>query len=411
MAIARAVDLLRPLPDAVTSARASALAWSRWPVFGWPWLWRRSLVAALAAFVLGVMVVLGVGAALGAWWLALSAGLHLGLALLAMATFGPALATAVRHARWPLRMERAAVVLAVLLGIVGAWHVDRRASSYLEGIVRPAMEQSRGKARVQVVVRRTAPAPSLLSPRTAANLLVVVGLYALFGGGWALRDYFAEPRRLQAEREHREMLDLRRQVQQSDLKLAVLQAQVEPHFLFNTLASLRSLIRQDPARAEGMLDALSDHLRATIPRLRADQGVVDSTLGQQLDLCSSYLALMQVRMGSRLRFEVEADAATRALPFPPLMLISLVENAIKHGIEPKAGPGWIGIHAAQADGVLEVRVEDDGRGLQPGTSSGIGLANIREQLRARYADRAGLAVSARAGGGVTATLRIPMEAA
>jgi hypothetical protein len=409
MAVARAVDLLRPLPTAAAAPRVPVLAWGRYPVFGWPWLWRRTLVFGAGAIVLGVLVVLGVGSALGAWWLAAGAGASLALAGLSMAAVGPALATAARHARWPLRVERIAVVLAVLVGMAVAWQVDRRASSYLEGVLRPALQRTHG-VRVQVVVRRPEPPASALSPRTVANVLVLLAVYGLVGGGWALREYFAEPRRLQAEREHREMLDLRRQVQQSDLKLAVLQAQVEPHFLFNTLASLRSLVRQDPARAEAMLDALSDHLRATIPRLRADQGVVDSTLGQQLDLCTSYLALMQVRMGTRLRFEVEADAATRALPFPPLMLISLVENAIKHGIEPKAGPGWIGIHAALADGILGVRVEDDGRGLQPGTSSGIGLANIREQLRTRYADRATLAVAARAGGGVAATLRIPTEA-
>lgn len=409
MAPVPALDLSRPLPAAAASREPAGLRWWRYPVFGAAWLWRRSLVLALVAAGSTGLVVLGVGAALGAWWLALNAGLRLGSALLAMAVFGPGLATAARHARWPRHVERVAVVLALVLGIVAAWQFDRRAMSYLEGIVRPTLERPSGKVRV--VVRRSTPPASALSPRNIGNLLALAALYGLVGGGWALREYFGEPRRLQAEREHREMLVLRQKAQRSDLKLAVLQAQVEPHFLFNTLASLRSLIRQDPARAEAMLDALSDHLRATIPRLRADLESLESTLGQQIDLCASYLALMQVRMGQRLRFDVDVDAAMRGMPFPPLMLISLVENAIKHGIEPKAGPGWVGIRARCTDSALEVGVEDDGRGLVPGTSSGIGLANIREQLRTRYGERASLSVAARVGGGVVATLVLPGPAA
>lgn len=409
MAPAPALDLLRPLPAAAASREPAGLRWWRYPVFGAAWLWRRSLAMGLVAAGLAGLVILGVGAALGAWWLAFDAGLRIGFALLTVAMLGPVLASAARHARWPRHVERVAVVLAVVLGIVTAWQIDRRATSRLEGIVRSTLERPSGKVRV--VVRRSTPPASPLSPRNVGNLLALAALYAMVGGGWALRGYFAEPRRLQAEREHREMLLLRRQAQRSDLKLAVLQAQVEPHFLFNTLASLRSLIRQDPARAEAMLDALSDHLRATIPRLRADLESLESTLGQQIDLCASYLALMQVRMGQRLRFDVDVDAATRAMPFPPLMLISLVENAIKHGIEPKAGPGWIGIRARCTESALEVCVEDDGRGLMPGTSSGIGLANIREQLRTRHGERAGLAVAARDGGGVVATLVLPVPAA
>src|SRR5207244_2191274 len=104
---------------------------------------------------------------------------------------------------------------------------------------------------------------------------------------------------------------------------------------FNTLASIRPLIRQDAAKAESALDALSDHLRATIPQMRSGGGRVMSTLGQQLDICASYLAVMQVRMGARLHHELDVSQDLRAQEFPPLILLSLVENAIKHGIEPK----------------------------------------------------------------------------
>ena len=189
---------------------------------------------------------------------------------------------------------------------------------------------------------------------------------------------------------------------------AVMQAQVEPHFLFNTLASVRALVRQDPAQAEATLDALVDFLRATIPKLREDRGL-HATLGQQLDLCSSYLALMQVRMGGRLTYDVRAYEALRAVPFPPSLLITLVENAIKHGIEPRPGPGRIEIDAVRDGDALRVQVRDDGAGLQPGLSTGVGLANVREQLAARYGARAAFVLSPAAEGrGVCAEIRVPL---
>jgi sensor histidine kinase YesM len=193
----------------------------------------------------------------------------------------------------------------------------------------------------------------------------------------------------------------------TDMKLAVLQAQIEPHFLFNTLASIRPLIRQDAAAAESALDALSDHLRATIPQMRSGGSGVMSTLGQQLDICASYLAVMKVRMGARLHHEIEVAENLRSQDFPPLILLSLVENAIKHGIEPKPGPGRIMVHAAISGTDLQVSVLDDGQGLKDGLSSGLGLSNIREQLLVRYGGRARLAVAARPEGGTVAEIMIP----
>jgi LytS/YehU family sensor histidine kinase len=174
----------------------------------------------------------------------------------------------------------------------------------------------------------------------------------------------------------------------------VLQAQVEPHFLFNTLASVRSLIASEPARAAQTIDALADYLRAALPRLREDR-VEDATLDRQLDLCLGYLDLMRVRMAGRLSARVEADAAVRALPFPPLILLTLVENAVTHGVEPKPGPGEIVIRARAEDGILTVAVEDDGAGLEPGVTPGLGLANVRAQLQNLFGDRAGLEVVSR----------------
>ena len=322
-----------------------------------------------------------------------------------MATLGPALATAVRHRAWPLSRERKAVVIAVLIGMVLSFFIDRLGSSYIEQLIKPGLEAA------GLSVNPPAPPPLVKAIGLAINVAALVVIYGLFGGGLALRAYFSEHRRWDEHHHVRELNALESRVHEADLRLGVLQAQVEPHFLFNTLASVRALVRQDPAQAEATLDALVDFLRATIPKLREDRGL-HATLGQQLDLCSSYLALMQVRMGGRLTYDVRADEALRAAPFPPSLLITLVENAIKHGIEPRPGPGRIEIDAVRDGDTLRVQVRDDGAGLQPGLSTGVGLANVREQLAARYGARAAFVLSPAAEGrGVCAEIRVPLGSA
>jgi sensor histidine kinase YesM len=226
-----------------------------------------------------------------------------------------------------------------------------------------------------------------------------------------LRTYIFEQKRWQAVQLEREMEALRRQKSEADLRFAVLQAQVEPHFLFNTLASVHSLIRQDPARAEATVEALVDHLRATMPKLRAGVGQQYSTLAEQLEVCESYL---QVRMGARLAYLRDVPERLLGHPFPPLMLISLVENAIKHGLEPNPAGGNISLCAAIEDrgtsSQLAVSVIDDGVGLRAGLGGGVGLANIRAQLAARFGGYGELVIRARSAGGVSATIRVPCVA-
>jgi hypothetical protein len=320
-----------------------------------------------------------------------------------MATLGPALATAVRHRAWPVAWERKAVVIAVLAGMVLSFFVDRVASSYIDQLVRPELAAAGLSSKPPVL------SPVMKAIGLAINIAALVVIYGLFGGGLALRAYFSEHRRWEDHHHLRELSALEDRVHEADLRLGVLQAQVEPHFLFNTLASVRALVRQDPAQAEATLDALVAFLRATIPKLRDDRGL-HATLGQQLDIATSYLALMQVRMGGRLAYTVQADDALRALPFPPSLLITLVENAIKHGIEPRPGPGRIEVAAVVEGEQLCVRVIDDGAGLQPGLSTGVGLANVREQLSARYGAQADFALSPRSDGrGVCAGIRVPLR--
>ena len=379
--------------------------WSRYrqyPVFGLRWLLGRSLLFCGVIAVVAAFIGMGTGVVAQDVGVAVKVAITEFIVFSSMATLGPALATAVRHRAWPLSRERKAVVIAVLIGMVLSFFIDRLGSSYIEQLIKPGLEAA------GLSVNPPTPPPLVKAIGLAINVAALVVIYGLFGGGLALRAYFSEHRRWDEHHHVRELNALESRVHEADLRLGVLQAQVEPHFLFNTLASVRALVRQDPAQAEATLDALVDFLRATIPKLREDRGL-HATLGQQLDLCSSYLALMQVRMGGRLTYDVRADEVLRAAPFPPSLLITLVENAIKHGIEPRPGPGRIEIDAVRDGDTLRVQVRDDGAGLQPGLSTGVGLANVREQLAARYGARAAFVLSPAAEGrGVCAEIRVPL---
>lgn len=379
--------------------------WSRYrqyPVFGLRWLLGRSLLFCGVIAVVAAFIGMGTGVVAQDVGVAVKVAITEFIVFSSVATLGPALATAVRHRAWPLSRERKAVVIAVLIGMVLSFFIDRLGSSYIEQLIKPGLEAA------GLSMNPPTPPPWVKAIGLAINVAALVVIYGLFGGGLALRAYFSEHRRWDEHHHVRELNALESRVHEADLRLGVLQAQVEPHFLFNTLASVRALVRQDPAQAEATLDALVDFLRATIPKLREDRGL-HATLGQQLDLCSSYLALMQVRMGGRLTYDVRADEALRAAPFPPSLLITLVENAIKHGIEPRSGPGRIEIDAVRDGDALRVQVRDDGAGLQPGLSTGVGLANVREQLAARYGARAAFVLSPAAEGrGVCAEIRVPL---
>jgi Histidine kinase/Histidine kinase-, DNA gyrase B-, and HSP90-like ATPase len=192
-------------------------------------------------------------------------------------------------------------------------------------------------------------------------------------------------------------------------KLSALQAQIEPHFLYNTLANAQSLTRTNAPSADAMLGHLITFLRLSLPANGDIHGDKNSSLGQEIERVAAYLEIMKIRMGNRLRYQIEMDKALRHHRFAPLMLQTLVENAIKHGIEPKIGGGMIMISAHKDGDQLCVEVTDDGRGLSTATSgSGIGLKNIREQLQLAYVN-ASLSLQPNPNEGMKATIRIPME--
>jgi len=202
----------------------------------------------------------------------------------------------------------------------------------------------------------------------------------------------------------------------AEAQLRLLHAQIEPHFLFNTLANIESLLATDQERARAMLEAFSDHLRAGLAQLRG----AETTLGAELDMVASYLRLLQIRMGARLSFSLEAAAQARAAPVPSLLLQPLVENAVRHGIEPKVGGGRVHVHARVEDGRLRIHVDDDGVGLAaahssprpaPRPGSGMALANIRARLQHRYGADASLVLAGRdnEAGGASAVIELPYQ--
>jgi LytS/YehU family sensor histidine kinase len=198
---------------------------------------------------------------------------------------------------------------------------------------------------------------------------------------------------------------LKRQLAEAQLKM--MQAQVEPHFLFNTLASVDYLIETDPARASTMQKNLIQYLRAALPQMREGS----TTLGKELALVRSYLEILKVRMEDRLQFAVTVPQGLMSAQFPPMVLQSLVENAIKHALEPKPEGGSITVTADIANGNLRVTVADTGLGFgaagKPGT--GVGLANVRERMAALYSGRAKFTIEANSPSGTIATIEVPYE--
>jgi hypothetical protein len=200
---------------------------------------------------------------------------------------------------------------------------------------------------------------------------------------------------------------LKRQVVEA--RMAAMQAQVEPHFLFNTLASIDHLIETDPARASIMQKNLIARLRASMPTMREANAQSTRDLGRELAVIRPYLEILKVRMEERLHTDVRVSDGLLSAEFPPMMLQSLVENAIKHGLEPKAEGGSLTVAAEIVHGKLAVTVADTGLGFGKAATAGtgIGLSNIRERLALLYGGKASMAITETAGGGTTVTITVP----
>jgi signal transduction histidine kinase len=185
-------------------------------------------------------------------------------------------------------------------------------------------------------------------------------------------------------------------------RVQLLQAQVEPHFIFNALANVRRLMRTDAAAARTLLADLLRYLEEALPRLRDD----NTTLGREAELVRAYLAVHQVRMGPRLRFEVDVPGELAGRPMPPMLLLTLVENALKHGLQPMVDGGSVIVQARTVDGQLTITVADTGRGMGSGSGHGTGLANVRARLKSMYGAAASLTLAVNEPRGVVATITL-----
>jgi LytS/YehU family sensor histidine kinase len=209
--------------------------------------------------------------------------------------------------------------------------------------------------------------------------------------------------RIEAEIKHRKLLKSESEKREIEAHLKLLQAQIEPHFLFNTLANVSSLIDSDPALAKKLLERLNDWLRVALARARSDH----TTLGDELDMLENYLQILKIRFGERLHWNIAVADADRLRSFPPMLLQPLVENAVRHGIEPKIGGGVIDIRADSSGATLHIEVSDSGVGLIGDEVGGTGLSNVRERLATLFGDASKLVLENKAGGGVSALMDLP----
>lgn len=228
--------------------------------------------------------------------------------------------------------------------------------------------------------------------------------------GFAVSYYFYSSREIAETRaavRERELRRLESEKRASEAELRALQAQIEPHFLFNTLSNVASLIESDPATAKRMLLNFTGYLRGTLDRSRAER----TTLGQELELVRRYLEIMAIRLGPRLRWHVEAEPALAHVALPALALQPFVENAIRHGLEPLPEGGEVTVTARRESGDVVIDVADTGIGWSGTSAPGVGVENVRQRLAARYGDRADVSVHPVDPRGVRVRVRVPGDAA
>ncbi|MET3134221.1 hypothetical protein AAKU55_004516 [Oxalobacteraceae bacterium GrIS 1.11] len=264
-----------------------------------------------------------------------------------------------------------------------------------------AIEEAVDDAAEQKVTRYHRQASTWFKSFVSLLVLALFATKALVGGKKRAE---AETMTANAAAERESM-----QRQLSEAKMQMMQAQVEPHFLFNTLASVEHLIETNPPRASAMQRSLIQYLRAVLPQMR--ENAVITNLGREVDMVQAYLNLLKMRMEERLSVVFQIPDGLRSAAFPPMMLQSMVENAIKHGLECKPEGGTLTVRAEVAHNRLRVSVTDDGLGFGavPSDSTGLGLPTIRERLKLLHGDQASLLIAPNQPSGVCATIEVPYQ--
>jgi hypothetical protein len=336
--------------------------------------WRRVRFTLLFSLALGTMIGLGWNSG---WWSAVQRVVALGF--VAMGAFSlfeqwprrlPAWI-----ARWVLQVAAVAVVMAPATALIYLWSTKPGAPPFWE--VPDRMEGFGMLAGLG----------TFLAPWIALGALV------------RQKEALAREQALALDLAQSEM-----ERQALDARLNLLQAQVAPHFLFNTLANVQALVDSGSPKASEVLRSLVAYLRAAVPRLNE----AATTLGQELELVRAYLELMRMRMPDRLRYELKADDSALGLRCPPMTLLALVENAVRHGIDPSEEGGRIEVEIRREDDQCRVVVSDDGAGLQATDRGlGTGLAALRERLELVFGEAASLAVRSREPRGVVAIVKFP----
>jgi len=238
------------------------------------------------------------------------------------------------------------------------------------------------------------------------NFIQVLFLGILFGS--IISYFFISRRKISAsedmiQEERIKRLLGEKKVMESNLKL--LQAQIEPHFLFNTLSNILSLIDTDTEKGKSMLEDLIHYLRTSLSKTRENE----STIGREMEMIEAYLNIFRVRMGERLRYRIDIPDTMKDLPFPPMLLQPVVENAVRHGLEPRIEGGEISIRGEEKGDILRLEIADTGMGLHGDGEMGVGLSNIRERLQTLYGDKGRLILEENRPSGLKAIIEVPYD--
>jgi len=244
--------------------------------------------------------------------------------------------------------------------------------------------------------------PSILFERATLFQLLTIGV--IFG---SIITYFLSSReqiaesKAQIQEEKIKRLTSEKKAAETNLKL--LQAQIEPHFLFNTLSNVLSLLDTDPKKGKSMLVDFIQYLRASLSKIREEK----ATLDQEMEMIQAYLNIFKVRMGDRLQYKIDLPEKLKAISFPPMLIQPLVENAIKHGLEPQVDGGDILIRGIESNGIIRLEVIDTGMGFKGELESGMGLSNIRERLFSLYGNSGRLILEENSPQGLKAAIEVP----